>query len=161
MFDISPETKEKIIIGLFIAIVSGIIIHLIVKRWNKSNIRYHEYLRASKEFRDAFMPALDELNPIEDIKSGYTIDIFSFNITVRHFEKQRLAVNTFAQYLSPWNRKKLMKAWQEYAYPYEKKFPGDFDEVGFDYKTVNPADEPEIRERMRKRINKIISFGKY
>ena len=161
MLKLSPEMQENIIIGLVITLVGGIIIHLIVKRLNKSNIRYQEYLRASKEFRDAFIPALDQLTSVEDSKTGYTIDTFSFNIAVHYFEKQRLAVNTFAEYLGFWKRKRLLKAWQEYAYPYENNFPEDFNEVGFDYKTVHPAEEPEIRERMRKRISKIISLGKY
>jgi hypothetical protein len=127
----------------------------------KRNIRYQEFLRASKEFRDAFAPALVELDPIHDVKEGYTIDTFSFNIVIKYFDRQKLAIQVFSDYLSVRKKRKLNNAWQEYAYPHHKEFPGEFNDIGFDYKTVNPAEEPAIREKIRNRIYKIISFGKY
>jgi hypothetical protein len=161
MFEQGHTMEEKISTVIISSAISGLITFIFGYYLGRRNARYQEFLRASREFREPFIDALIELDPIEDTKDGYTIDTFSFNIAIKHFEKQRLAVKTFSNYLSSRKRIKLNNAWNEYAYPNENKFPGDFNEIGFDYKTVNPAEEPEIRERMRKRINKIISFGKY
>ena len=157
MYASQNSLHDNILVAAVGAIVGGMIGFYL----GRKNIRYQEFLRASCDFRDAFTPAIIELNPIEDNKDGYTLDTFSFNIAVKYFEKQRLAVQTFSYFLSKRKRKELNKAWKEYVYPNEDKFPGEFNEVGYDYKTANPAQEPEIRDRMRKRIDKIISFGKY
>ena len=151
------DLEQKILIAIISVIVGGFIGYFT----RRLNLRYQEFLRASKEFRDAFAPALVELDPIHDIKEGYTIDTFSFNIVIKYFDRQKLAVQVFSDYLSARKKRKLNDAWQEYAYPHHKEFPGEFNDIGFDYKTVNPAEEPAIREKIRNRINKIISFGKY
>lgn len=151
------DLEQKILIAIVSLIVGGFIGYYT----RRLNLRYQEFLRASKEFRDAFAPALVELDPVHDVKEGYTIDTFSFNIVIKYFDSQKLAVQVFSDYLSSRKKRKLNDAWQEYAYPHHKQFPSEFDEVGFDYRTSNPAEEPEIRNKIRNRIKRIISFGKY
>jgi hypothetical protein len=151
------DLEQKILIAITSLIVGGFIGYYI----RRLNLRYQEFLRASKEFRDAFAPALVELDPINDVKEGYTQDTFSFNIVIKYFDRQKLAVQVFSDYLSTRKKRQLNDAWQEYAYPHHNEFPNEFNEIGFDYKTFNPAEEPDIREKIRNRIKKIISFGKY
>lgn len=162
MFEYSPELQEKITVAAYSIIITGFVTFAIGYYLGKKNSKYQELLRAAREFRDAFSPALVELDPIEDCKEYYTNETFSHNIVTKHFEKQRLAVQIFSNYLSARKKKKLDEAWKEYAFPHHTQFPGGFDKIpNIDYVTVNPADEPKIRDMLRKRISNLVSFGKY
>lgn len=151
------------IITHFIALLFGCYLGFI---FDRKILKKQEFYRASKELRDAFIPALVELDPIDDIKEGgYTQDTFSFNIVKKYFDLQKKAVFTFAKYLGK-EEDNFMKDWEEYAYPYKdlsfevpdlslNKIPNQ------EYFTLDPADEPKIREKLRTRINKILSYAKF
>ena len=98
MFDNLTDTEVNLLISLT-GLVWGIITFIGGYFLGKRNIRYQEFLRASREFRNAFSPALVELDPIDDVKEGYTQDTFSFNIITNHFDSQRLAVQVFSDFL--------------------------------------------------------------
>ena len=151
MFEYSTELQDKMTVEVYSIIITGIVTFIIGFYLGKKNIKYQELLRASREFREAFLPALVELDPIDDIKEYYTNKTFSHNIVTRHFEKQRLAVQIFSEYLSTRKKNKLKEAWREYAFPHNTKFPGEFDEIpSVDYCTVNPVDDPQKRDLLRK-----------
>ena len=151
------------IITHFIALLFGGCLGFI---FDRKILKQQEIYRASKVLRDAFVPALVELDPISDVKEGYTQDTFSFNIAKKYFDKQNIAVYTFAEYLDKKKKNNFMKDWDEYAYPY-KDLSFEFSDSSLneipnlEYMSHNPAEEPEIREKLRTRINKILSYAKF
>lgn len=147
---------EVLIIGIFIAFISSYLTYLFTKKSKKDEIQ----LEVGLEFKRQFTSMLSELDKTCDKGESFTFDSSTYNLVGKYFEKQRDAIQVFSDYLSKNKRKKLLRVWSEYAHPYEKSFPGEFNIPGFDYFTTDPVQENLNRQKLRIVINKIISYSK-
>ncbi|OGU57731.1 MAG: hypothetical protein A2V66_17240 [Ignavibacteria bacterium RBG_13_36_8] len=95
MFEFSPDTQEKIVIGIFI----GFILAIITYYFRRRSLGYQEYLRASKEFREAFQETIIYLDEAYEFKDSYTCEDFASVHIEANFIKHDIAYEKFLPYL--------------------------------------------------------------
>ena len=167
MFEYSPEIQQKITIAIYSIITSGIVSFAIGYCLGKKNIKYQVKLRAKKEFRDAFTQILIELDEVRDIRTqGYSQGDFPSDIVEKHFNSLEVAKTNFAGFLNKRNKTKLIKAWDEFAYPNKKlsiiASDNDLNKIpNPEYFSTYQPEIVEIREKLRTRINKILAFAEF
>ena len=168
MFDLSPETQEKILIIIITTIVSGIVSFIVGRYVGRKNLRYQNFLSTSAEFRDVFIDMQIFLD--ESDKSPVFDKISSEHISVCEFIERNIKTqeNVFIR-LEPhlWfiKRRCFRKVWEDYANPKDKNPIVTLNKSAslnryVAYNATNPSEEREKRKLVRKKMKKLLKFAK-
>lgn len=155
------QMEEKILI----AIISGIITFFIGLYVGRKNLRYQNFLSASQEFRNAFSEIkffLDEVRDNNIFLDKILSDADStYDIIIKSIGKQQIAFINFSHYFSGREAIRFKNAWEDYANPnhYNQKTSLDWANKITAYRTKNFTFEKEVRELVRNKINKLLSFA--
>lgn len=162
MFDCLTDTQIKFIIAISTLILGGFIGFY----FGRKNIRYQHFLLASAEFRKVFVDMIAFLEKSRD--ESIIIDKLlsdtdsTYDFIVKNIDTQKRAYINFSHYLGRINRNRFSKAWEDYANPKHKDKQGIFDWVSriSVYRVNEFSKEKDVRELVRKKINKLLSFAK-
>lgn len=167
MFDCLTETETRFLFLIIGAIISGAINFFIGRNNGRNNIRYQNFLVASKEFRDTFIDMLVFLDESRDKVSligkmlGYNQDS-AFEFIQHNIAVQEKAFVKFSGYLKGSVLDNAKSAWRAYANP---NYKGNDESLSDNfrrliaYKTTNSVEEQKIRAIIRDKINVLLSFA--
>ena len=153
--------EEKILI----AVITGIITFFVGLYVGRKNLRYQNFLTASREFRDAFSEIKVFLDVLKDNNIVYDKMLSNadstYDVIVKSIGNQHIAFINFSHYFSGRKAIRFKNAWEDYVNPHHDNYKSSFDWANriAIYRTKNFTSERDVRELVRNKIAKLLDFA--